>query len=114
MTTNPTPAWGSPGEARPPGSGTGTGTGTEKKRHRIFLWFFLAVQALFLVLVIVGAGSNDDSSCKGMAGDALKTCQDAGDVGTTIGVGLIIGLWAAVDLILGITYGVYRLARRRA
>jgi hypothetical protein len=48
-----------------------------------------------------------------MTGDALKTCKDAGDVGTTIGVGLIIGLWAAVDVILGFTYVVYRLASRR-
>ncbi|MFE6766450.1 hypothetical protein [Streptomyces sp. NPDC057689] len=108
MTTGPTPAWGPPGEAQPPVSGPA------RKHHRIFLWVFLAVQALFLVWIIVGAGSNDDSSCKGMTGDALRTCQDAGDAGTVIGVGLLIGLWVAVDLILGITYGVYRLARRRA
>lgn len=36
-----------------------------------------------------------------MTGDALKTCNDAGNVGTAIGVGLIIGLWAAADVILG-------------
>ncbi|MFD5007191.1 hypothetical protein ACFWMV_30355 [Streptomyces mutabilis] len=41
-------------------------------------------------------------------------CEDAGDVGTTLGVGLIIALWAAVDIILGFTYVVFRLARRRA
>ncbi|MCX5423676.1 hypothetical protein [Streptomyces sp. NBC_00078] len=43
----------------------------------------------------------------------LKLCEDAGGAGTTIGVGLIIGLWAAVDAILGFTYVVYRLATRR-
>ncbi|MFD3939116.1 hypothetical protein ACFWSF_09270 [Streptomyces sp. NPDC058611] len=48
-----------------------------------------------------------------MTGDALRLCQDAGDVGTAIGVGLIIALWAAVDVILGITYAVYRLSRRQ-
>ncbi|WP_405937194.1 hypothetical protein OG338_11300 [Streptomyces sp. NBC_00726] len=108
MTTGPTPAWGPPGEVPPPASGPA------RKHHRIFLWVFLAVQALFLAGVISGAGSNDHASCKGMVGDALKTCQDAGDAGTVIGVGLLIGLWVAVDLILGITYGVYRLARKRA
>ncbi|GGQ56352.1 hypothetical protein Saso_70170 [Streptomyces asoensis] len=43
----------------------------------------------------------------------MKLCEDASEVGTTIGVGLIIGLWAAVDIILGFTYVVYRLANRR-
>ncbi|MEU3896409.1 hypothetical protein [Streptomyces sp. NPDC045251] len=41
-------------------------------------------------------------------------CEDASDAGTAIGVGLVIALWAAVDVILGLTYIVFRLARRRA
>lgn len=85
----------------------------KRKPHRIFLWAFLAVQAIFLIWIITGASSGDDSSCKGMTGDALRLCQDTGDVGTAIGVGLVIALWAAVDVILGITYAVYRLSRRR-
>ncbi|CAM5331272.1 hypothetical protein SALBM311S_07663 [Streptomyces alboniger] len=86
-----------------------------KKRRRIFLWLFLAVQILFLIFVIMGAtsGNGTPEECRGQTGDALKLCEDAGDVGTTIGVGLIIGLWAAVDAILGFTYVVYRLATRR-
>lgn len=28
-------------------------------------------------------------------------------------LGLVVALWAAVDVVLGITYGVYRLAARR-
>ncbi|MFI8173997.1 transposase [Streptomyces microflavus] len=107
MSTAPTPAWGPPEEVHPPS------TDVRKKHHRIFLWVFLAVQALFLVWIITGANSNDQAPCEGMAGDALTTCQNAGDVGTAIGVGLIITLWVAVDIILGITYGVYRLARRQ-
>jgi uncharacterized membrane protein len=43
----------------------------------------------------------------------LQTCQDASHVGTGIGIALIIVLWAVVDVILGITYLVVRLARRR-
>jgi hypothetical protein len=90
-------------------------TPAPRKRRRVFLWIFLAVQILFLIWVITGiaSGSGTPDSCQGMTGDALKTCKDAGDVGTTIGVGLIIGLWAAVDVILGFTYVVYRLASRR-
>ncbi|MFG2127615.1 hypothetical protein ACGFNV_07420 [Streptomyces sp. NPDC048751] len=86
-----------------------------KKRRRVFLWLFLAVQIAFLIWVITGAasGSGTPEDCRGLTGDDLKLCEDAGDVGTTIGVGLIIGLWAAVDVILGFTYVVYRLATRR-
>jgi hypothetical protein len=36
----------------------------------------------------------------------------AGNLGKGIGAALVIALWAVVDIILGITYGVYRLAIR--
>ncbi|MDH6214822.1 hypothetical protein [Streptomyces pseudovenezuelae] len=73
------------------------------------------MQILFLIWVIAGAasGSGTPESCQGRTGARLSLCNDASDVGTTIGVGLIIGLWAAVDLILGITYLIFRLAGRQ-
>ncbi|MFB4303281.1 hypothetical protein [Actinomadura sp. NTSP31] len=76
---------------------------TPKRRHRVFPWVFLAVQAIFLVWIIVGANSG---------GDCPAGQQDACDAGTTIGVGLIIGLWVAVDVILALTYLVFRLFRK--
>jgi hypothetical protein len=113
------PQWGPPseGQPQPPGGGPpprSAPAAKGKKHHRIFLWIFLAVQAIFLLWVILGASTNEDNpeSCAELTGDALKLCQDAGDVGTAIGVGLIIGLWVAVDVILGISYGIYRLSRR--
>ncbi|MFD5588301.1 hypothetical protein ACFWII_31425 [Streptomyces sp. NPDC127063] len=71
---------------------------------------------MFLVWVITGAtsGSGTPEDCRGLTGDDLRLCEDAGDAGTAIGVGLVIALWAAVDVILGFTYVVYRLASRRA
>ncbi|MBO7936327.1 hypothetical protein JTP77_010220 [Streptomyces sp. S9] len=85
------------------------------KRRRVFLWLFLAVQILFLIWVIAGiaSGSDDSGSCEGLTGDSLELCQDAGDLGTTIGVGLIVGFWVAADFILGLTYVIYRLATRQ-
>jgi len=81
-----------------------------KKRKRIGMWIFLAVQALFLVWIIVGVStSGTPSDCQGL--DA-QTCKDASSVGTAIGVGLIIGLWAVVDFIMGITLLIIRLNRR--
>jgi hypothetical protein len=72
----------------------------EKKKRRIFLWVFLSVQVLFLIWVISGAASGSGNT------------SDAENAGTAIGVALIIGFWAVVDIIMGVTYGVYRLAKR--
>jgi len=83
-----------------------------KKKKRIFLWVFLAVQALFIIWIITGvnASSSNTSSCGSLS---AKACQDAQNAGTGIGVFLIIVLWVLVDIILGIGYGVYKLASRR-
>lgn len=72
-----------------------------KKKHRVFLWFFLAVQALFVLWLIVGL------STANTGGDAAK------EAGTAIGAALVFGLWVGVDFILGLTYGIYRLATRK-
>ncbi|MDH6131726.1 hypothetical protein P3T37_001100 [Kitasatospora sp. MAA4] len=58
------------------------------------------------------ASHSTSKSCSGLTGDALTTCQNAGTTGTAIGVGLVIALWAAVDVILGISYLVFRLSSR--
>lgn len=83
----------------------------EKKRKRVFMWFFLAVQLLFLIWIIAGVAGNssDHSSCSGLS---TKDCQSAKDAGTAIGVGLIIIIWAAVDIILGFIYLIVRVSRR--
>ncbi|WP_405526407.1 OPT/YSL family transporter [Streptomyces canus] len=113
----PPNAWSAPPQGPAPESPyQGETPPRPKKRRRVFLWIFLAVQILFLIWVITGAasGSGTPEECRGLTGDDLKLCEDANDAGTAIGVGLIIGLWAAVDVILGFTYVVYRLATRRS
>ncbi|MGY0021372.1 hypothetical protein [Streptomyces sp. cg35] len=83
-----------------------------RRRFGWFVWFFLAVQLLFVLWVVVGvrSGAGTPADCGDL--DA-QTCNDAANTGTAIGVGLVIVLWAVVDIILGITYAVVRLARRR-
>ncbi|MFB7944676.1 hypothetical protein ACFC6L_07110 [Kitasatospora phosalacinea] len=71
-----------------------------KHRRRVFWWFFAALQLAFVVWVVAGGVS------------ASNETTDAGRAGGTIGVGLIILLWALVDVIVGITYAVYRFASR--
>ncbi|MFC4001277.1 hypothetical protein ACFS2C_07030 [Prauserella oleivorans] len=88
-------------------TGTQSAPPAPAKRRHIFRWFFLAIQAAFLAWIIAGIAQNSDS-CVGEVGAALEACQAGTAVGTGIGVGLIIGLWAAVDIILGITWLVFR------
>jgi len=82
-----------------------------KKKRRIFLWVFLAVQALFIIWIISGLASSggDATDCGSLS---QKACNDASDVGTGIGVVLIVVLWMVVDFFMAVIYGVYRLAKR--
>lgn len=68
---------------------------------RVFTWIILAFNLIMLIWAITGASTG--KSCKGLTGDALTNCQ-AGNVGTGIGVGLIILLWALGDVILGVVW----------
>src|ERR1700761_8401369 len=77
-----------------------------RKRRRIFLWFFLAVQAIFLIWIIAGAQANHCSAQGSVSANGACTA------GTAIGVVLIIGLWVAVDVILGISYIIFRRSTR--
>lgn len=105
-----------------------------RKRRRVFIWVFLAIQAIFLIWIIAGAASTSNSgtqahnqavSCCRAGWQGLyssyadcvtsygNTLNAASDAGKGIGIGLVIGLWAASDVILGVSYGVYRLTSRR-
>ena len=96
------------------------------KRRKIFLWFFLALQAVFIIWLIAGtasAGSGINASvvaqchsqavgmgmtqahCVSFLGGAAKT-------GTALGATAIAVVWVIADFVVGLTYGIYRLARR--
>lgn len=79
----------------------------KRRKTRIFTWVILAINALFLIWVIVGAasGAGNATNCGSLN---QQTCNDAAHAGTAIGVGLVIFLWAAVDVILGIIWLVTR------
>jgi hypothetical protein len=86
-----------------------------RKRRRVFLWVFLAVQVVFVVWVIGGIASGHGAAA-GCHDQYLtrQQCASASEAGTAIGVGLVIVFWAAADVILGVGYGVYKIARRPA
>lgn len=83
-----------------------------RKRRRIFLWFFLAVQLLFALWVGFGiaATSGPATDCRSLS---QETCDNAQFLGGGIALLAMFFLWVAVDFILGVSYGIYRLATRR-
>ena len=105
---------------------------SRQKPRRIFLWFFVAVQALFVLLVVLYATEQTGPShadlvsscyhgawkplfqsqqdCVTHFGGALNT---AGHVGQGIGIFLVIFLWVAADVILGVGRLVVLSSRRR-
>ncbi|WP_156077353.1 hypothetical protein [Saccharothrix sp. NRRL B-16314] len=74
-------------------------------RFRVFTWIILAINALFLVWIIGGVSGRPDAQC-----DSLDqgTCQAASDVGTGLSVLVIIFLWVAADVILGVLWLITR------
>lgn len=80
--------------------------------RRVFLWIFLTVQVLFLLILAFGArtGARAPTDCGTLN---MQDCNDAQNIATTLGVGFLVVIWGTVDIILGITYGIYRLASRR-
>lgn len=66
-------------------------------------YIILLFNLLMLIWVITGA-----ASASGNATDcgtlSQSTCNSARDAGTAIGVGLVIGLWVAGDVILGVIW----------
>jgi hypothetical protein len=97
----------------------------------VFLWSFIAVQVLFAAWLIAHFASSAGTSAAhdiaqhcahgtwhglfGSYGECaryVRNLDSAGGIGN-VGAGLIVGLWLAADVILGLGYGICRLATRR-
>lgn len=105
-----------------------------KRKRRVFWWVFLGVQVLFVVWLIAGLASKPGgtsvaaqtaAACANGGWQGLFTSHadcmkhyavglsDASDTGKGLGAALIVVLWFVVDVMLGVGYGVYKLATRR-
>jgi hypothetical protein len=103
-----------------------------RRKRRVFLWVFLGIQVIFVIWIISAAATvhtgatqaqlasgcynhhwwplfKSQADCVTHYGGALN---DAGTAGKAIGIGLVVLFWCVVDVILGVTYGVYKLATR--
>lgn len=78
-----------------------------KKKRRVFTWVIVGINLIFLIWMIAGvsAATSTPMNCGTMD---QRTCEAAQGIGTTIGAGLVIMLWVAVDVILGILWLVTR------
>ena len=107
------------------------GTVRPFKRHKIFLWFFLALQLIMIVWIITAASTKDGPTsaeiaqfCGNGAWQGLfssyNDCvqhgaagiQAANSTGKGLAVGVLVIAWVIVDFLLGVSYGIYRLATR--
>ena len=122
----PQQQWGpSPTVQAPPGK--------PRKKRRVFLWVFLAIQVIFIIWIVAGVASK--GSGPSAAAQAAQQCanggwqglfksqadcgkhygvalNDAADTGKGLGVALIVIMWVVVDFLLGVGYGIYKLASR--
>ena len=73
------------------------------RNWRKFTWFILIVQILFVIWLVTGV-SGAASNCDGEVGTALEVCQAGTAIGAGIGVGIIVFLWALVDIILALIW----------
>lgn len=71
-------------------------------RFRVFTWIILAVNAFALLYIILSAATRPGPTNCGTL--SAQTCTDAYNAGSAIGIGLLIGLWVAADVILGIIW----------
>jgi hypothetical protein len=81
-----------------------------RPKRKVFRWFFLAIQVLFIVWIIGGLASTSSShqnkACN--ADQYVDACKAGYSVGRGLGIAMVIGLWVAVDVIVGVTYAVWR------
>ena len=73
---------------------------------RTFGKVIIGINVIFLLWIVVGVGGSEDlcdtPEERGVL--TLEECEAATAVGTGIGVALICGMWAVVDIILLVLY----------
>lgn len=80
-----------------------------RKKRRVFLWFFLALQLLFVAWIWAGMAADTDVCATATNRSA---CEAGAEIGGGLAIAFMFGMWLFVDLLVGVIYGVYRLAKR--
>lgn len=77
---------------------------------RPMTWIILVVQVLFVIWLIAGINTVSQDTCTDS--EYADACQAGAAIGAGIGIGLIIFLWALVDVILGVIWLVTNKSKR--
>lgn len=87
-----------------------------RRKRSKFLICFLILQLLMLLWVVsaFASASGNDATASCTSGGYLtaQDCNSASDAGSAIAGVLLIVFWAILDIIVGGTYAIIRLARR--
>jgi hypothetical protein len=78
---------------------------------RPLTWVVLVVQALFVIWLVAGVNAaSSGSDCS--ASSYRDSCEAGQTIGTGIAIGIVIFLWALVDVILGVVWLVTNKSKR--
>ena len=77
---------------------------------RPLTWVILTVQVLFVIWLIAGINAVSKDTCS--TSEYSDACQAGQAIGAGIGIGIVIFLWALVDVILGVIWLVTNKAKR--
>jgi hypothetical protein len=69
-------------------------------------WVVLAFNVLMLIWLIAGISTVGNNDCASQT--YADACQTGADVGASIGIGIILFVWALGDVILGVVWMVTR------
>ena len=72
-------------------------------KWRPMTWVIVIINILFLVWVI-SAGGAAAENCDDVARAERDACEAGTAIGASIGIGLVLFLWALVDIILGVIW----------
>jgi hypothetical protein len=71
---------------------------------RPLTWFILVVQGLFIWWLIAGMSNVSQQSAECANQAYTDACKTGTAIGASIGIGMIIFLWALIDVILGVIW----------
>ena len=77
-------------------------------KRRFFRWLFLAIQLGFVGWIVDGLVSTSSDLHKCGTDVFSQVCKDAVNTGRGAGVAIIVAIWVALDMILGMTWLVWR------
>ena len=75
---------------------------------RFSSWLILGFNSWMAMALVSALISSTSGSCQGLSGSRLEACQAGAAIGASLGAGLILIAWAAIDVVLVVVWIVTR------